>query len=767
MRYALILVFLTLGSRLVSQLDFGEFNTPYAGVHGLSFNPAEIVDSRYKFHMNLIGLGLRASNNFVGLSSDMISLSPPNLNDSTKKIYLPRDSNGSDKHAYLQADIMGPSFMFSLGRKNKFSIGISTNVKTLVTVNNVSERLANYMFDNKDTNNWKESTSKDFMFNGSLWANIGLTLGTVIFDKPGFSLKGAITPKMNIGMVSTYAYSPNLKLEFASQNSIKNANGMLDNQISAPFVVNSQFKGDSLKLFENMGFGADIGIIFEKKNKKEYTYEMDCRTDNVRRDLNKYSYRIGLSLIDYGYIQWKGKAPFRRVAVDENAMTTDIANSKFSKFPDVQRHTDSLLALSFNGVSLDTSRADYFMWTPTKLNAFIDINIYKSIYLAANGTYGFVINNYAASKTQNMQFAVTPRVENKLFGLYLPINYNMLAQEVNAGIGFRLLFFNFALYDWTGIAGLKPQTKNAAFNMSINIPFHQKAMPKDNDGDLMSNKKDKCPNDAGDCNGDGCPEADDDADGIGNSIDKCPNQKGVKAFDGCPDTDQDEIPDHLDRCPKKKGLKELGGCPDKDGDGLPDHEDKCPNEKGPKKFDGCPDTDLDGVPDNADECPSIPGIYDNKGCPPVIPPKDTDNDGLIDSLDKCPFEVGPKANKGCPITAEAISIVKVAQEKLEFETGSSVIKKESHQSLNTLAYYLVKNSDFKVSLKGHTDNVGAAEKNLKLSIDRANAVKAFFIDRGVDASRIEAQGFGMQYPVTDNRTPAGRAANRRVDIEIK
>jgi hypothetical protein len=73
MRYALLLVFLTLGSRLVSQLDFGEFNTPYAGVHGLSFNPAEIVDSRYKFHMNLMGLGVRASNNFVGVSSDMIS----------------------------------------------------------------------------------------------------------------------------------------------------------------------------------------------------------------------------------------------------------------------------------------------------------------------------------------------------------------------------------------------------------------------------------------------------------------------------------------------------------------------------------------------------------------------------------------------------------------------------------------------------------------------------------------------------------------------
>jgi len=767
MRYLIALHFLLLGSNLVSQMDFGEFNTPYSGVHGLNFNPAEIVDSRYRFHMNLFGFGLRTANNFIGASSDLISFSPPTLNDSTKKIYLPRQLNGSAKHIFLQADLMGPSFMLSVGRKNKFSIGISSNFKTLITANNVSERLANYMFDNKDSNNWKESTSKDLMANGSMWANIGLTLGTVLVDKPGYSLKAAVTPKINIGIVNTYIYSRDLKVEFAGQNSLRNANGILDNQVSAPFIVNSQFKTDSLKFFENMGFGGDVGIIFEKKKSQSFTYEMDCRTDNVRKDLNKYIYRIGLSLIDYGFIQWKGKTPLRRMAVDENAFTTDVDNKKFSKFPDVEQHIKNLSELSSNGVTIDTSRADYFMWTPTKLNAFIDVNIYKGISMAANGTYGFVINNFASSKTQNMQFSLVPRVEGKLFGLYLPVTYSMLAQEVNAGVGFRLLFFNFALYDLTGIAGLKSQTRNAAFNFSVNIPFHQKAKPKDNDGDLMSNKKDKCPNDAGDCNGDGCPEPDDDGDGIGNSIDKCPNLKGVKAFDGCPDTDEDGVPDQIDRCPKKKGLKELGGCPDADGDGLPDHEDKCPKEKGLKKFDGCPDTDGDGVPDIADDCPLVAGVYDNRGCPPITPPKDTDEDGLIDSLDKCPLEKGPKSNKGCLITAEAISIVKVAMEKLEFETGSAVIKKESHQSLTTLAYYLIRNPELKISLKGHTDNVGATEKNLKLSIDRANSVKKFFEEKGVEANRIEAEGFGMQFPIADNRTPAGRAANRRVDILIK
>lgn len=767
MRRIFLAVFIFLGFQISAQLDFGEFNTPYAGVHALSFNPAEIVDSRYKFHMNLMGINFRGANNFVGVSTEMFSISPPKLNDSTKKIYLPRNLNGKDKHAYAQAEVMLPSFMFSLGRKNKFSIAISTNLKTLVTANNINERLANYMFDNKDTNNWKESTSKNLMFNGSSWGSIGLTVGAVVIDKPKYLLKVAATPKINIGLGSTYAFSPNLKLEFASPNSIKRANGILENQVASPIYKDEKLNLDSFQLFESTGFGADVGIIFEKKDKQEYTYEMDCRTDNVRKDLNKYRYRIGLSLVDYGYIQWKGKSPLRRAAFDENAFTQVIGNSKFGKFPDVGKHKDSLLSLYYNGVVLDTSKADYFMWTPTKLNLFFDWRVYKTIYLAANGTYGFVINNFASSQTQNMQFAITPRVEGKLFGLYLPVSYSMLAEEVNAGIGVRALFFNFALYDWTGLARLKSQTRNAAFNLSINIPFHQKAKPKDNDGDLMSNKKDKCPNDAGDCNGDGCPEPDDDQDGIANTNDKCPTQKGVKAFDGCPDTDEDGIPDNLDRCVRKKGLRELGGCPDKDGDGLPDHEDKCPDQKGLKKFDGCPDTDGDGVPDNADDCPTVVGIYDNKGCPEVIPPKDTDEDGVVDSLDNCPFVKGLKTNKGCPITAEAISIIKVAQEKLEFETGSSVIRSISHQSLTTLAYYLVRNPELKVSLKGHTDNVGSADKNLKLSIDRANAVKAFFEERGVAASRIEANGYGMQFPIADNRTPAGRAANRRVEIEVK
>ena len=73
---------------------------------------------------------------------------------------------------------------------------------------------------------------------------------------------------------------------------------------------------------------------------------------------------------------------------------------------------------------------------------------------------------------------------------------------------------------------------------------------------------------------------------------------------------------------------------------------------------------------------------------------------------------------------------------------------------------------YKLSINGHTDNVGNAEKNQKLSEDRAAAVKAYLESKGVDASRLTSAGFGQDQPVADNKTKAGRAKNRRVEFAI-
>ena len=103
-------------------------------------------------------------------------------------------------------------------------------------------------------------------------------------------------------------------------------------------------------------------------------------------------------------------------------------------------------------------------------------------------------------------------------------------------------------------------------------------------------------------------------------------------------------------------------------------------------------------------------------------------------------------------------------EALEFEIGSNKIQAKSFGYLNYLINILKKNPSYKLSLGGHTDNVGDEEKNQKLSQDRVESVKTYIVGKGVAASRITTEGFGSKKPKYKNDSAAGRAKNRRVEI---
>ncbi|MNV86858.1 putative lipoprotein YiaD precursor [compost metagenome] len=106
-----------------------------------------------------------------------------------------------------------------------------------------------------------------------------------------------------------------------------------------------------------------------------------------------------------------------------------------------------------------------------------------------------------------------------------------------------------------------------------------------------------------------------------------------------------------------------------------------------------------------------------------------------------------------------------AIKNLEFETGKSVIRANSYNSLNKVAALLVE-KDFSLKLAGHTDNTGSLELNLRLSKDRAEAVKAYLVSKGANPSRIEATGYGPNQPIASNKTVEGRQQNRRVEFTI-
>lgn len=162
--------------------------------------------------------------------------------------------------------------------------------------------------------------------------------------------------------------------------------------------------------------------------------------------------------------------------------------------------------------------------------------------------------------------------------------------------------------------------------------------------------------------------------------------------------------------------------------------------------------------------------------------KDDDGDGVANKYDKCPnTPAGVKVDgAGCPlpemknetrviekivVTEEDKKVVDEAIKNLEFETGKSTIRSTSYTSLEKVATILIE-KNFSLKLAGHTDNTGSMQTNLRLSKERAEAVRAYLVSKGANASRIEATGYGPNQPIATNATAEGRQQNRRVEFTL-
>ena len=160
-------------------------------------------------------------------------------------------------------------------------------------------------------------------------------------------------------------------------------------------------------------------------------------------------------------------------------------------------------------------------------------------------------------------------------------------------------------------------------------------------------------------------------------------------------------------------------------------------------------------------------VQDEDGCPE----DDADKDGIPDVQDKCPTEPGkrsPLAEKfGCPSNLDfsedgSFKLLK----PIEFETGRAQIKAVSFPILDEVLDLMKSRPSIKIGVYGHTDSKGTAPNNLRLSKERAAAVRNYLQGKGVAANRLESEGFGQTKPVSSNDTDEGRAKNRRVEFKI-
>ncbi len=264
---------------------------------------------------------------------------------------------------------------------------------------------------------------------------------------------------------------------------------------------------------------------------------------------------------------------------------------------------------------------------------------------------------------------------------------------------------------------------------------------------------------------------DDDDDGVCNEEDRCPETPAgclVDETTGCElDADGDGVCDGIDMCPDTPAGCEVdaAGCTmDTDNDGVCDGVDRCENTPEDCEVDayGCPlDGDDDNVWDCRDDCPDTPDgcRVDDNGCS-----LDGDGDGVCDGIDQCPgtpegLEVD---DVGCPVAYEIqkeLILVGVT-----FPVNQAVITPESAGELDKVVESLKALPHVKLEIAGHTDISGARDYNMELSQRRAEAVRDYFIEKGIAPDRLVAKGYGPDKPKYDNDTAEGRRKNRRVEL---
>lgn len=155
--------------------------------------------------------------------------------------------------------------------------------------------------------------------------------------------------------------------------------------------------------------------------------------------------------------------------------------------------------------------------------------------------------------------------------------------------------------------------------------------------------------------------------------------------------------------------------------------------------------------------------------PPPPPPEphcselDGDGDGVNDCDDRCPNTargtvVGPD---GCELR------VAIDLRGVEFDFDKSTLRPESRQTLDEATEVLRQYPDIRVEVAGHTDSIGSDEYNQGLSERRSKAVYDYLVGNGIDAGRLNSQGYGESRPIADNATREGRQRNRRVELVVQ
>lgn len=748
----------------------------YLGMTSTKVQPADIVDNRYKgfigFATNTIG-----SNNFNALNfNNLIGFTKHPRNE-----YRDHFGRGYTSF-YTHVDLFNGMFEY----KHKNAFGYRLSLKSYQQRWGLPNELTFADFNDfaNHPNTGVPFSYKNLSIQTLPYFEHSFHYGRVIQEDDDHYFKAGGAIKLINGLDASYFFSKSGTMTFVNsdgpQIAFTNTGGA--NQFG-------QFQPNTPSSDQPLGLGLDLGVVYEyRPERAKFRYNMDGERNLKRYDVNKYLYKIGVSLTDLGWVKFQKDS----TTYDFDANGVLISGSTFLNLNNTgYDNLKNSLAQPETSESAD-NKEQFRMSLPAAINLQFDYNVYKNFYAAYTSNIPLGIPSNPNRVRHIAVHSVIPRYETKKWGVAIPLSIKgngqfMLGGTVRKSVGaltafvgsqnLTFLFGKRKIYDSHIFAGI-----------SIAIPH---SIPSDFDKDEVSDLQDRCPYDP-----------------------------GSWEHRGCPDSDNDGIIDLLDHCIYDQGKKENHGCPDRDGDGIIDVNDHCPDEAGLAVHYGCPDRDRDGVIDAADACPDVPGIELNNGCPFENPGccMDNDGDGVTNEEDQCPNVAGSVYNNGCPIDSTNINTINLNETKPEIDpnhTGEQIkdnplepkednggfdpieidhstnvndllggdelkrltINFKSDQSYIEEQYFgkidyllrstnALKDDNITFVIIGHTDSDGSDEYNMILSRKRSETVRKHVQNKGIDFDRIKTYYYGESEPLNSENNEDFKRLNRRVEIIV-
>jgi outer membrane protein OmpA-like peptidoglycan-associated protein len=401
----------------------------YSGIQGVMLQPANVADNRYKWELNLVSTNIGFQNNYIGLSrnyfvNNRFSFDDYDSYDDFKRNVMTENAvSGNSVQFNLSNRLNLPSLLLTTGKKSGIAIGLQS--RTAIAVDNMNSDFAKQLYDE-----WQHSPTYGVRYNldgmdlsALNWFEGSLTYGRVLIDNGKHFLKAGVTGKYLGGISSWYLHADDMDA-IANNDSTLRLVGSKVRYGHSETNISGQI-GDYRP--DANGFGFDAGLVYEFRgriNKFKFlklNKEGDDVYTSTRRDKNKYSFKLGVSLVDVGQLTFNS-TPLAR----DFASTPNLINLKNNGIRNVQT-LDTFI--SKNVDYLDTNFANVTSYTvamPTALSAQFDWHLFKGFYVNAMAYLPFNSLNKDADYrvfTPNY-YAVTPRWESRAVGLYVPLVYN-------------------------------------------------------------------------------------------------------------------------------------------------------------------------------------------------------------------------------------------------------------------------------------------------------------------------------------------------------